>query len=270
MQYNDLGNLNITTSIPNTSVPLRQIADISPSWQPEGIAHTGGKQSISIYADMRSGKSQPVAMKRIDRYVKANILPNLPEGIELEYGGLSSTNKKVLPEIGLTLLCAIIVLFAFLLYHFKKIRLSILTMVLSLLCLFGASFGLFIFSLDFSMTAVLGIVSLIGIVVRNGILMFEFAETLRNEQGLSAKQAAMEAGKRRMRPIFLTSCTTALGVLPMILSGDVLWMPMGVVICFGIVLSIVMIVEVMPVCYWLLFARSGADKDKLLDSIENE
>ncbi|MDD5912296.1 MAG: efflux RND transporter permease subunit [Bacteroidales bacterium] len=270
MQYNDLGNLNIITSIPNTSVPLRQIADISPSWQPEGIAHTGGKQSISIYADMRSGKSQPVAMKRIDRYVKANILPNLPEGIELEYGGLSSTNKKVLPEIGLTLLCAIVVLFAFLLYHFKKIRLSILTMVLSLLCLFGASFGLFIFSLDFSMTAVLGIVSLIGIVVRNGILMFEFAETLRNEQGLSAKQAAMEAGRRRMRPIFLTSCTTALGVLPMILSGDVLWMPMGVVICFGIVLSIVMIVEVMPVCYWLLFARSGADKDKLLDSIENE
>ena len=270
MHYSDLGNLNIISTIPNTSIPLRQVADIIPSWQPEGIAHTGGKQSISIYADMRSGKSQPLAMKRIDKYVKANIIPALPQGIEVEYGGLSATNKTVLPEIVMTLLCAIFVLFAFLLYHFKRIRLSILTMVLSLLCLFGASFGLYIFSLDFSMTAVLGIVSLIGIVVRNGILMFEYAETLRNEDGMSAKEAAMEAGKRRMRPIFLTSCTTALGVLPMILSEDVLWMPMGVVICFGIVLSIVLIVEVMPVCYWLLFARSGSDKDELLDEIENE
>ena len=63
-----------------------------------------------------------------------------------------------------------------------------------------------------------------------------------------------------MRPIFLTSCTTALGVLPMILSGDQLWMPMGVVICFGIVFSILLIVLIMPVSYWQIFR--GADKKK--------
>jgi multidrug efflux pump subunit AcrB len=63
----------------------------------------------------------------------------------------------------------------------------------------------------------------------------------------------MEAGKRRARPIFLTSCTTALGVLPMVISADDLWMPMGVVICFGTMLSIVLIVEIMPVCYWLMY-----------------
>ena len=67
--------------------------------------------------------------------------------------------------------------------------------------------------------------------------------------------AAMEAGKRRMRPIFLTSCTTALGVLPMILSGDLLWLPMGVVICFGTMLSIVLIVLIMPVSYWCIFRK---------------
>jgi len=71
---------------------------------------------------------------------------------------------------------------------------------------------------------------------------------------MSAYDAAMLAGKRRMRPIFLTSCTTALGVLPMIISGDLLWMPMGVVICFGIMLSIVLIVLIMPVSYWLMFS----------------
>lgn len=261
MEYTQLNDLIVNTGIPGISVPLRQVADIRPTWQPEGIAHTGGKISTSVYADMRSGMSQPKAMKKIGAYIDSHIRPNLPDGIEIEYGGLSSTNKQVVPEIGLTLLCAIMVLFGFLLYHFKKISLSILTIVLSLLCLFGASFGLWVFGLDFSITAVLGVVSLIGIVVRNGILMFEYAENLRLEQGYDAKEAAMEAGKRRMRPIFLTSCTTALGVLPMILSGDLLWMPMGIVICFGTMLSIVLIVEVMPVCYWLIFRHEKPEED---------
>ena len=85
--------------------------------------------------------------------------------------------------------------------------------------------------------------------------MFEYAEELRSQHGYTVLEAAMNAGKRRMRPIFLTSCTTALGVLPMIVSGDLLWMPMGVVICFGTMLSIVLIVLIMPVSYWLIFRK---------------
>ena len=263
MTYEELGNQLVSTPLPGVSVPLRQVADISPIWQPEGIAHTGGKNSITVYADMRSGCSQPNSVKTIKKYVDENIRPNLPEGVEIQYAGLTATNAKVVPEVMMVLVCAIIILFGFLLYHFKKILLSLLTIVLSLLCLFGATFGLWIFNLDFSITAVLGVVSLIGIVVRNGILMFEYAETLRFEFGYGVKEAAAEAGKRRMRPIFLTSCTTALGVLPMILSGDILWMPMGVVICFGTLLSIVLIVEIMPVCYWLIFRNEK--KVKLIE-----
>ena len=142
-------------------------------------------------------------------------------------------------------------------FHFKKISLAILTLVLSLLCLFGASFGLWVFGLDFGLTSVLGLISLVGIIVRNGIIMFEYAEELRFVKGYDVKTAAEEAGKRRMRPIFLTSCTTALGVLPMIVSHDSLWLPMGVVICFGTVLSIVLIVLIMPVSYWQIFRKSG-------------
>ena len=88
------------------------------------------------------------------------------------------------------------------------------------------------------------------------IVMYEYAETLRTEEGLPTKEAAMKAGSRRMRPIFLTSATTALGVLPMIISRNPLWMPMGVVICFGVVLSMVIILAVMPVMYWQIFKKS--------------
>ena len=129
-------------------------------------------------------------------------------------------------------------------------------MILSTLCFFGGFLGLWLFKLDFGLTSVLGLVSLMGIIVRNGILMFEYAEYLRFEKGWDVKEASIEAGKRRMRPIFLTSCTTALGVLPMIISGDALWMPMGVVICFGTMLSIVLIVLIMPVSYWQVFRKA--------------
>ena len=259
MHYEELGNQLMTTPMPGVYVPLRQVADVTPSWQPIGLAHLGGEQSITVFADMRRGNSQPKAMKPIKKYIDKKIRPNLPQDVEIVYEGLTAINAVVLPQITLVLICAALILFGFLLYHFKKILLSVLTIVLSLLCLFGASFGLWVFDLDFSITAVLGVISLIGIVVRNGILMYEYAEMLRFEQGYSVKEAAMESGKRRMRPIFLTTCTTALGVLPMILSKDALWMPMGVVICFGSLLSIILIVEIMPVCYWLIFRNEKPD-----------
>jgi diguanylate cyclase (GGDEF)-like protein len=83
----------------------------------------------------------------------------------------------------------------------------------------------------------------------------EYAEELRRTDHLSAKEAAFEAVKRRMRPVFLTSVTTALGVLPMILAQTSLWMPMGVVICFGTMLTLPLTLTVLPVLYWKIYDK---------------
>lgn len=256
MDYDAIGNQMVATRIPGVSVPLRQVAGISPAWGPDTHARTSGEESITVGADMKFGHSQPEVMKKIKKYIETRIIPGLPEGVAISYGGLSSMNKEVAPEIAATFLCAVAILFLFLLVHFKKVSIAVLTMVLSTLCFFGGFLGLWLFNLDFGLTSVLGLVSLMGIIVRNGILMFEYAEYLRFEKGWDVKEASIEAGKRRMRPIFLTSCTTALGVLPMIISGDALWMPMGVVICFGTMLSIVLIVLIMPVSYWQVFRKA--------------
>ena len=251
--YDNISNTLVATAIPGQMVPLRQVADVSPGWEPEVLTRINGKQAIVVGADMKYGYSQPTAIKAIKEYLSRT---TMPEGVSVEFGGLNSINSSIGPEIVLAFFAAVFVLFMFLLFHFKKISLAVLTIVLSSLCLFGAFFGLWIFGLDFSMTAVLGLISLVGIIVRNGIIMFEYAEELRFEKGYSVKDAAQEAGKRRMRPIFLTSCTTALGVLPMIISGDLLWMPMGVVICFGTMLSVFLITLIMPVSYWQIFRKS--------------
>ena len=257
MDYGTVGEQMVATAVPGVSVPLRQVADVSPSWSVSTFARTSGEKSVTVMADMKYGRSQPEAMRLIEKYIDDEIRPVLPEGADISYGGLSSMNDSVAPEILLSFICAVSVLFLFLLFHFKKMSLALITLVLSTLCLFGASFGMWIFGLDFGITSVLGLISLVGIIVRNGIIMFEYAEELRFRHGYSVRDAAEEAGKRRMRPIFLTSCTTALGVLPMIISGDALWMPMGVVICFGTMLSILLITLIMPVSYWQIFNRSS-------------
>lgn len=262
--YDVIENALVPTSVPGVSVPVRQVSEMSPQWNPESLCRLDGEPSISIGADMKFGNSQPVAMRQIKKFVENDL--EIPEGVEVTYGGLNGVNGQMGPEIALSFLAAVAVLFFFLVFHFKKVSLAVLTMVLSTLCLFGAFFGLWIFNLDFSMTAVLGLVSLVGIIVRNGIIMFEYAEELRFEKGVPVKEAAEEAGKRRMRPIFLTSATTALGVLPMVISADLLWMPMGVVICFGTLLSMVLITLIMPVSYWLIFKHSDGKVPQKPDS----
>ena len=258
MDYGTIGNQLIATSVPGVSVPLRQFASITPDWALSSLSREGGTATVCLYADVKTGFSQPAVMKKIKKYIDENIAPGLPDGVSLSYGGLTSTNEQLLPQIILSLLAAIAVLFLFLLFHFKKASLAVLTLTMSSLCLFGAFFGLWIFNLDIGMVAVLGLITLVGIIVRNGILLFEYAEDARSSGGLDVRSAALEAGKRRMRPIFLTSCTTALGVLPMIISNDLLWKPLGVVICFGTLMSIFLITLIMPVSYWQLYKK----KDK--------
>ena len=88
--------------------------------------------------------------------------------------------------------------------------------------------------------------------------MFDYAEELQRDKGMSVRDAAQHAGMRRMRPIFLTSAAASMGVIPMILSRSALWSPMGTVICFGTLTTMVFISTVMPVAYWLIFRKDSA------------
>ena len=173
--------------------------------------------------------------------------------VRIKYGGLSELNDQMVPQIMWSVVAALMVMFALMLYHFGKISLSLLALSSASLTIFGAFVGLYIFQLDISITVVLGIVSLIGIIVRNAIMMYEYAEELRRTKCLSVREAAFQAGLRRMRPVFLTTATTALGVLPMILAHTSLWSPMGIVICVGAILTLPLTVTILPVLYWRIY-----------------
>lgn len=264
--YEDIENQLIATAIPGVSVPLRQIARIIPTWEPVQITHFNGVKTITVSCDLNFGVSQPTVMKQIHHFIETSLNPTLPSGVTIYDGGLSDVNKETMPGIITGLVACVFIIFLFLVFTFHKISTALLSLASTLLCLFGAFFGIWIFGLELSLTSILGLVSLMGVIVRNAIIMFDHAEYLRVQKHYTAREAAFESGKRRMRPIFLTSATTAVGVIPMILSKSTLWMPMGIVICFGTLFALLLVVTVLPVAYWLIYAKKG-DKKRTLNKI---
>ena len=250
-----LGSIPVPTAIPGVWVPLRQVADLEPAWHHTSLEHRNAVRTITIGADLRGTVSSVDAEKKVRQWINKNI-KDLPEDVEITYGGLTAINELIVPQILWSIVAALAVMLILMLYHFGKLGLALLALSSSLLCIFGSMLGLWIFNLDISITAVLGIVSLIGIIVRNAIMMYEYAEDTRRYKQYTYREAAFRAGLRRMRPVFLTSATTALGVLPMILAHTSLWMPMGVVICFGTIFTLPLTVTILPVVYWKVYQRN--------------
>ena len=254
MKPDELGAIQVPTAIPGVWVPLRQVATIEPAWHHTYIERRNAVRTITIGSDLRGTTSQVSAERNVREWIDTHIT-DLPEGVSIVYGGLTEVNGLILPQIFWSIVAALAVMLVLLLYHFGKIGLALLTLSSAVLCVFGAMLGLWIFQLDISITAVLGVVSLIGIIVRNAIMMYEYAEDSRKYKHLTYREAAYQAGLRRMRPVFLTSATTALGVLPMIIAATSLWMPMGVVICFGTIFTLPLTVTILPVVYWKVHAH---------------
>ncbi len=257
IDYEELGDILVPTAHPGTWVPLRQVANLQPSFSHDNLTHRNGRRCITVMADVLPGARQLAQYKKLDQYIATL---DLPENATIEAGGSMAITKETMPSLVQSIIAAIVVMFIVLVIHYKKIGISFLSISVSVLCIFGATFGLWLFGLDLSVTAMLGIISLIGIIVRNAIIMYDHASELREKEHLSVYEAAYETGLRRMRPIFLTSATTALGVVPMIIAKTLLWEPMGVVICFGTILTFPLVVTVLPVAYCLAFDAGERDK----------
>lgn len=240
-------------------VPLRQIAEVSPEWHPGMLTRYSGVPSVSLIAEVERNINvidrTEALMDSIGRY-------DLPVEVELTRGGEWEDTMSTLPQILGGLAIAVVIIFFILLLHYASADTALLLLGCLLLCIPGAAAGLRIQSTELSLTCVLGLVSLMGILVRNAIVLLDYAEELRN-QGQSVKDAVFNASKRRMRPIFLTSAAATMGVLPMIMGDSALWKPMGVVIFWGTPITMIFILTVIPVAYCLVKGR-GKDADKPL------
>ncbi len=241
------------------NVPLRQIAEVKSEWEDGQIKRRNGVRTLTVEADLMPDVNAIEVTAAVQKLVKSF---HLPEGVTVSYGGELEDSNDKMPGIMYGLMVAIVIIFFILIWHFKRIGTAVLMLLSLSLCLLGTSVGVMVQGVDFSVTCVLGIVSLLGILVRNGIIMIDYAEELRVNERMCVRDAIYHSAQRRMRPIFLTSAAASMGVIPMILGGSSLWMPMGTVIFYGTLITMLFILTVIPVAYWLMLRGSTGKRAK--------
>lgn len=258
--YSDLSDEMIPVMGGLGNVPLRQVAEVVPSVKDGQIVRRNGIYTITVMSDVRRDVNVTAFTASLKK--KLATIP-LPEGVTLAYGGDDEQDNENLPPIMSALAIAAFIIFFILLAHFKKISIALLIFLSMTLCLFGTAVGVLVQGVDFGMTCTLGIISLMGIIVRNGIIMIDYAEELRATEKLCVRDAIYHSAQRRMRPIFLTSAAASMGVIPMILGKSGLWMPMGTVICYGTLITMLFLLTVLPISYMLIFRGSTSKRAKM-------
>lgn len=259
--YNDLSRINLNTMF-GGKVPLSEVATLEPSWHTGVIARKNGLRTLTVLSELNEGYTASGILKHAKPVIEKIALP---AGLTIEYGGDEESSMENAPGMGKALGVSLILILLTLLFQFKTFGKTLIILATFPLSLLGAFLGLYITGNPMGMTAFMGIISLIGIVVRNGIILVDYADELIRDHGYSIRAAALAASKRRMRPIFLTSAAAAVGVVPMIISKSPMWGPLGSVLASGLIVSMILTLFVVPVLYFL-FVRPQAETSEVTDS----
>ena len=256
LKFSDIENIGVSSAMSLTSqqlgsssstIPLRQIAKVEPLWSQGRIVHRSGGRCLTVMAQFAPGVYTSPVEKRIDQIMKTEIA--LPQGVTCETGGELEYGDEALPQIFGGIAIAMVIVYFFILFNFKRFRITTICISALGLMIPGALIGLGLMDRALGLTSIFGLITLMGMIMRNEILIFEHADTIA-ATGASLRSAAYDAGKRRMVPIFLTTATTAVGVIPMIIAQSSFWMPVGVTIFAGGIGSLIMVVTMLPVVYW--------------------
>ncbi len=243
--FQNISDTYMLSPITGARVPMDAMASLSPEWHPGRIVHRNGVRTLTVRAFPSGARlaSQILA----DANKQINQL-QLPPGYRIEYGGEDENQRETFGEMRSALGISLVLIFLILLLQFRTLSDALIVMAAFPLALPGAALGLFLTHNPFGFTAFIGVISLGGLVVRNSIILVDYIHE-RMKQGIPLEEATLEAGERRLRPIFLTTMAAAVGVTPMIISRSSMWSPLASVIAFGLLGSMFFTLVVIPVLF---------------------
>ncbi|MGM0534729.1 MAG: efflux RND transporter permease subunit [Pseudomonadota bacterium] len=245
--------LNGITVLPaegGEGVPLAQVAEVELAWGPARILRRDRFLTLAVEAELAEGVTAAQVVATLRPWL-AERQSDWPSGFFHEFGGEVESSRTAMESIAAKLPIGAAVILLLLVAQFNSLRRPLIILATIPMSLIGVIFGLTITGSHFGIMTFLGVVSLAGIVINNGIVLIQRIDREAHD-GMRPQQAILEAGRRRLRPVAMSTLTTSGGLVPLWLGGGLLWAPMAVAIIFGLLVASVLTLCVVPVLYSLL------------------
>ena len=253
----DLEEISVMTPL-GKKVKLKELGQIKEYWSPPNIEHKRRQRIVKV-----SVKPVGISLGELASKIKADINSlDVPPEIFINVGGAYEDQMEGFLDILLLLVLSLVLVFIVMASQFESFAMPFVIMFSIPFAFTGVIFALFITGTTLSLIAALGAVLLVGIVVKNGIVLVDYINLMR-DRGYDLYEAIAISGHSRLRPVLMTAFTTILGMLPLALStgeGSEIWTPMGITVIGGLVFSTLITMIIVPVMY-AIFSRRG-ERDK--------
>ncbi len=236
-----------------SSVKLKDVATLQVKEGPWAI----DKEDKIAIVTIKANTTGNMDLKRGQAAIKEIIEEaNIPSNITYEFTGDGRSMKEVSDQLSFALVVSLFLIYFILAAQFESYVLPIIVMVTVPLAVTGVYIGLLIFNQKYNSMVFIGIIMLAGIVVNNAIVLIDYTKILIEEQGFPLKEAILEAGKTRLRPIFMTTLTTVIGMVPLALGigqGSERYKGMAIAVIFGLTFSTMLTLVIVPVMFEIYY-----------------
>jgi multidrug efflux pump len=261
----DLGNLYVRSSRSGEMVPLAALVTVEESAGPSSLRRFDRLRAITLSANLAPGYALGEALDYVEQVIREEI----PSGVQVSFDGESREFKQAGGGIWITFAFALLIVYLVLAAQFESFVHPLIILATVPLAITGALFGLWLFNSSINVFSQIGGIMLVGIACKNGILIVEFANQLR-DRGIEFVEAVIEAASIRLRPVLMTSLCTAFGAVPLMTAtgaGAESRQSIGAAVFFGTVLSLALTLYVVPALYALI-ARNTKSPHHVSDLLD--
>ncbi len=245
-----LMQLKVSSTLPTAQgalVTLDQVTDIESATSPSAVKRRDRQRQVTITANLYErtlGEVMPELQAKFDKL-------DLPSGYGFKFGGEAERLEETNENMGMALMLGFVFIYLVLASQFESFIHPLTIMMAMPLAFIGANIGLFVTGQNQSLSSMIGMILLMGLVTKNSILLVDYANQLRNE-GMRIGEAIMKAGPTRLRPILMTSAAIILGMLPAAIGkgeGSEFYAPMSIAVIGGVITSTLLTLVVVPIFY---------------------
>lgn len=253
-----ISNLSIPTPMGKV-VKLSEVCNIGEYWTPPTIERKARQRIVTV-----SVTPYGTSLGELAQYIENNVLPKLdiPQGVVVRVAGDYEDQQDTFADMTMLGILIIMLVYIVMASQFESLKRPFVIMFTIPFALSGVILALWMTHRSLDMIGALGLVMLVGIVVKNGIVLIDYIDLMR-ERGMELNEAVVVAGRSRIRPVLMTAFTTILGMVPMALSsgeGSEMWQPMGIVVIGGLLVSTLLTFFIVPTLYAAMSRHGERDK----------